>query len=120
MAHACSHIYGLSITGVRFFTVYGPWGRPDMAYFSFARSIVTGEPITLFRTGDNTDARRNFTYIDDVIRGCLSALNMTDKSTVSKSSRKHRPALLRVYSLSRTSPMAVHHQVCIRLSLEAS
>ena len=106
MAHVCSHIYGLSITGVRFFTVYGPWGRPDMAYFSFGRSIVAGEPITLFLIADGSDARRDSTYTDDVVRGCLSALDMAGKSTGSKSGKKRTPAPLRVYKLGNSSPVA--------------
>ncbi|CAO2211588.1 unnamed protein product [Urochloa humidicola] len=112
IAHAYNHIYGLSITGLRFFTVYGPWGRPDMAYFSFARSIVSGEPITLFR-----DARRDFTYIDDVVRGCLGALDTAGKSTGimsgGKSGKKSGPAPLRVYNLGNTSPVAVTRMVAI-------
>ncbi|CAO2162655.1 unnamed protein product [Urochloa humidicola] len=109
IAHSYNHIYGLSITGLRFFTVYGPWGRPDMAYFSFARSIVAGEPITLFR-----DARRDFTYIDDVVRGCLGALDTAGKSTGSKrSGKKSGPAPLRVYNLGNTSPVAVTRMVAI-------
>jgi UDP-glucuronate 4-epimerase len=58
IAHAYNHIYGLSITGLRFFTVYGPWGRPDMAYFTFARSIVNGNLIMLFYAADSADVRR--------------------------------------------------------------
>jgi UDP-glucuronate 4-epimerase len=64
MAHAYSHLYGLPVTGLRFFTVYGPWGRPDMAMFIFAKAIAEGQPIRLFNYGH---ARRDFTYIDDVI-----------------------------------------------------
>jgi len=64
MAHAYSHLYGLPMTGLRFFTVYGPWGRPDMAMFIFAKAIAEGEPIRLFNHGQ---MRRDFTYIDDVV-----------------------------------------------------
>ncbi|MGD9896031.1 MAG: NAD-dependent epimerase/dehydratase family protein [Candidatus Methylacidiphilaceae bacterium] len=64
LAHAYSHLYRLPTTGLRFFTVYGPWGRPDMAYFSFARAILRGEPIEVFGKGE---LRRDFTYVDDVI-----------------------------------------------------
>jgi len=66
MAHTYSHLYGLPTTGLRFFTVYGPWGRPDMAYFSFSRAILEGKPIKVFNQGN---MRRDFTYIDDVIEG---------------------------------------------------
>ncbi|KQJ90895.1 UDP-glucuronate 4-epimerase 6 [Brachypodium distachyon] len=110
IAHTYNHIYGLSITGLRFFTVYGPWGRPDMAYFSFARAIVAGEPITLY-----ADARRDFTYIDDVVRGCLGALDTAGKSTgsSSRSGKKTGPAPLRVYNLGNTSPVPVTRMVAI-------
>ena len=71
MSHAYSHLFGLPQTGLRFFTVYGPWGRPDMAYFSFARAIVVGEPITLY---DEGRLRRDFTYIDDIVAGIVGTL----------------------------------------------
>jgi UDP-glucuronate 4-epimerase len=68
MSTAYSRLYGLSQTGLRFFTVYGPWGRPDMAYFSFAQKITAGEPIDVFGEGRMA---RDFTYIDDIIDGVL-------------------------------------------------
>ena len=71
MAHCYTHLYGFPSTGLRFFTVYGPWGRPDMAYFSFTNSIMKGEPIKIFNNGDMW---RDFTYIDDVIAGILNIL----------------------------------------------
>ena len=66
MAHAYSHLYGLKTTGLRFFTVYGPWGRPDMAYFLFTKAILAGEPINIFNNGE---MKRDFTYIDDIVEG---------------------------------------------------
>ncbi|XP_047048505.1 UDP-glucuronate 4-epimerase 6-like [Lolium rigidum] len=109
IAHSYNHIYGLSITGLRFFTVYGPWGRPDMAYFSFARSIVAGDPITLY-----ADARRDFTYIDDVVKGCVGALDTAGRSTGSaRTGKKTGPAPLRVYNLGNTSPVPVTRMVAI-------
>ena len=66
MAHSYSHLYGLPATGLRFFTVYGPWGRPDMAYFSFTRAILEGRPIKVFNNGD---MERDFTYVDDIVEG---------------------------------------------------
>ena len=72
MSHAYAHLFGLPQTGLRFFTVYGPWGRPDMAYFSFARAIVAGEPITLY---DEGRLKRDFTYIDDIVAGVLGSLD---------------------------------------------
>jgi UDP-glucuronate 4-epimerase len=71
MAHCYTHLYGFPSTGLRFFTVYGPWGRPDMAYFSFTNKIVKGEPIKIFNNGDMW---RDFTYIDDVVAGILNIL----------------------------------------------
>lgn len=68
MAHTYSHLYGLPTTGLRFFTVYGPWGRPDMAYFIFTRAILEGRPIRLFNHGK---MRRDFTYIDDIVEGVV-------------------------------------------------
>jgi UDP-glucuronate 4-epimerase len=68
MAHAYSHIYGLRATGLRFFTVYGPWGRPDMAYFSFAEKILAGEALPVFADGK---LQRDFTYIDDIVEGVV-------------------------------------------------
>jgi UDP-glucuronate 4-epimerase len=72
MSHAYAHLFGLPQTGLRFFTVYGPWGRPDMAYFSFARAIVAGDPIILY---DDGKLRRDFTYIDDIVAGILGSLD---------------------------------------------
>jgi UDP-glucuronate 4-epimerase len=72
MSHAYGHLFGLPQTGLRFFTVYGPWGRPDMAYYSFAKAIVAGEPITLYEGGT---LRRDFTYIDDIVGGVLGVLD---------------------------------------------
>ena len=71
MAHAYCHLYGIPCTGLRFFTVYGPFGRPDMAYFSFARKIFAGQPIQVFNQGD---LYRDFTYIDDIVQGVENML----------------------------------------------
>ncbi|MDF1523374.1 MAG: NAD-dependent epimerase/dehydratase family protein, partial [Trueperaceae bacterium] len=68
MAHTYAHLYGLPTTGLRFFTVYGPWGRPDMAMFLFAKAILEGRPIDVFNHGD---MRRDFTYIDDIAESVL-------------------------------------------------
>ncbi len=72
IAHAYHHLYGIPLIGLRFFTVYGPWGRPDMAYFSFTRDILAGNPIHVFGEGL---LQRDFTYIDDIIQGTLAALD---------------------------------------------
>ena len=73
ISHAYGHLYGMPQTGLRFFTVYGPWGRPDMAYYSFAVAILRGTPITLF---DGGRLRRDFTYIDDIVQGLLACLDL--------------------------------------------
>ena len=72
MAHTYSHLYGIPTTGLRFFTVYGPWGRPDMAYFSFTRDILEGKPIAVYNDGK---MMRDFTYIDDVVDGIVAVLD---------------------------------------------
>jgi UDP-glucuronate 4-epimerase len=72
MAHTYSHLFGLPTTGLRFFTVYGPWGRPDMALFLFTRRILAGEPIDVFNNGRHT---RDFTYVDDVVEGVIRTLD---------------------------------------------
>ena len=72
MAHTYSHLYGLSTTGLRFFTVYGPWGRPDMALFRFTKAILAGDPIQVFNYGKH---RRDFTYVDDIVEGVLRTLD---------------------------------------------
>jgi UDP-glucuronate 4-epimerase len=71
MSHAYAHLFGMPQTGLRFFTVYGPWGRPDMAYYAFARAIAAGQPITLY---DDGRLKRDFTYIDDVVDAVLGCL----------------------------------------------
>ena len=71
IAHSYSHLYGLHTTGLRFFTVYGPWGRPDMAYYIFTKKILNGEPISVFNNGN---MKRDFTFIDDIILGTKAAI----------------------------------------------
>ncbi len=72
MAHTYSHLYGLATTGLRFFTVYGPWGRPDMSLFLFTKNILEGKPIDVFNHGNH---QRDFTYIDDIVEGVVRALD---------------------------------------------
>lgn len=76
MAHTYSHLYGIPTTGLRFFTVYGPWGRPDMAYFSFTKDIIEGNPIKVFNHGN---MERDFTYIDDIVEGIYKLLDVIPK-----------------------------------------
>lgn len=77
MAHTCSHLYGLPCTGLRFFTVYGPWGRPDMALFLFAKAILEDRPIDIFNNGD---MERDFTYIDDIVEGVFRLIDHIPQS----------------------------------------
>jgi len=77
MAHTYSHLYKIPTTGLRFFTVYGPWGRPDMAYFSFTKNIIEGKPIKVFNYGN---MERDFTYIDDIVEGVYKLLDVIPKS----------------------------------------
>lgn len=106
ITHTYNHIYGLSITGLRFFTVYGPWGRPDMAYFSFTRNILQGKPITVYRGKNRVDLARDFTYIDDIVKGCVASLDTAGKSTGS-GGKKKGSAPYRIYNLGNTSPVTV-------------
>eukprot|EP00929_Paragymnodinium_shiwhaense_P017759 TRINITY_DN12744_c0_g1_i2.p1 TRINITY_DN12744_c0_g1~~TRINITY_DN12744_c0_g1_i2.p1 ORF type:complete len:376 (+),score=91.87 TRINITY_DN12744_c0_g1_i2:152-1279(+) len=81
IAHCYKHIYGLSVIGLRFFTVYGPWGRPDMAAFHFTKKIEKGEAIKIFQGPGGTELERDFTYIDDIVTGCVGAIDRVTPST---------------------------------------
>jgi len=81
IAHSYKHIYGLSMIGLRFFTVYGPWGRPDMAAFHFTKKIEKGEAIKIFQGPGGSELERDFTYIDDIVTGCLGAVDRVTAST---------------------------------------
>ncbi|PWA69646.1 UDP-D-glucuronate 4-epimerase 3 [Artemisia annua] len=112
IAHTYNHIYGLSLTGLRFFTVYGPWGRPDMAYFFFTKDILKGKTIPIFESANHGTVARDFTYIDDIVKGCLGALDTAGKSTGS-GGKKKGAAQLRVINLGNTSPVPVSDLVSI-------
>ncbi|KAL1809282.1 hypothetical protein DCAR_0728819 [Daucus carota subsp. sativus] len=112
IAHTYNHIYGLSLTGLRFFTVYGPWGRPDMAYFFFTKDILKGKSIQIFEAANHGTVARDFTYIDDIVKGCLASLDTAEKSTGS-GGKKKGPAQLRVFNLGNTSPVPVTNLVNI-------
>ncbi|MBU6383217.1 MAG: NAD-dependent epimerase/dehydratase family protein [Verrucomicrobia bacterium] len=73
IAHAYHHLYGIAVTALRYFTVYGPWGRPDMAYYRFTKQIVEGEPIQVFNRGE---MKRDFTYIEDIVKGTMAAIDL--------------------------------------------
>jgi UDP-glucuronate 4-epimerase len=103
MAHSYSHLYRLPVTGLRFFTIYGPWGRPDMAIFVFARAILEGKPIKLFNHGK---MRRDFTYIDDVSR---VVLRLVDHAPGNDGRAGGAPA--RIYNVGNNHPEEITHVV---------
>jgi UDP-glucuronate 4-epimerase len=95
-AHAYSHLFGLHATGLRYFTVYGPWGRPDMSAFLFARAIADGKPIQVFNHGD---MQRDFTYVDDIVEGTLRVLD--------------KPSRYAIYNIGNHSPVALLEYIAI-------
>ena len=109
MAHSYSHLYDLPTTGLRFFTVYGPWGRPDMAYFIFTSSIIKGIPIKIFNNGN---MRRDFTYIDDVVNGIIKLINkppskekVFDLRTLNSSNSW---APYKIFNIGNSNPIKLH------------
>ena len=108
MAHAYSHLFGMPSTGLRFFTVYGPWGRPDMALFLFTRAILQGKPIDVFNHGD---MKRDFTYIDDIVAGILKVLDRPPKGDMAWSGKDPDPsrsaAPYRLYNIGNNSPVGL-------------
>ncbi|KAJ0860782.1 putative UDP-glucuronate 4-epimerase [Helianthus annuus] len=106
ISHTYNHIYGLLLTGLRFFTVYGPWGRPDMAYFFFPKDILKGKPIPIFESSNHGIVARDFTYIDDIVKRCLGALDTAEKSTGS-GGKKKGAAQFRIFYLGNTMPVPV-------------
>tara|TARA_Y100000768_G_scaffold60998_1_gene41411 strand:- start:15438 stop:16454 length:1017 start_codon:yes stop_codon:yes gene_type:complete len=105
MAHTYSHLFNLPTTGLRFFTVYGPWGRPDMALFKFTKSIINGETIKVFNNGNH---ERDFTYIDDIVEGVIRVANKPAKPDDNWSGDKPDPgsssAPWRVYNIGNNNP----------------
>merc|ERR1711933_553675 len=111
MAHTYRHVYGLSFVGLRFFTVYGPWGRPDMAAFSFAKKITKGEALNIFQGPSGSELERDFTYIDDITKGCVAALDKVTAST-------KETAMCQVYNLGNKDPVTVSYLVdCLENAL---
>ncbi len=106
MAHTYSHLFGLPTTGLRFFTVYGPWGRPDMALFLFTKKILAGEPIDVFNHGKHT---RDFTYIDDIVEGVIRTLDRVPGPDPTYDPLHPSPATssapYRVYNIGNNSPV---------------
>ncbi|RLA19831.1 MAG: capsular biosynthesis protein CpsI [Gammaproteobacteria bacterium] len=106
MAHTYSHLFNLPTTGLRFFTVYGPWGRPDMALFLFTKSILAGKPIDVFNYGNH---RRDFTYIDDIVEGVIRILDQPAKPNPDWSGDQPDPgsskAPYRIYNIGNNQPV---------------
>ncbi|MBA2238475.1 MAG: NAD-dependent epimerase [Lysobacter sp.] len=107
MAHSYAHLYGIPCTGLRFFTVYGPWGRPDMALFLFTRAILAGEPIDVFNHGHH---KRSFTYVDDIVQGVIRTLDKVPAADASWSGDAPDPsssgvAPYRLFNIGNETPV---------------
>ena len=106
MAHTYSNLYGLPTTGLRFFTVYGPFGRPDMALFKFTQRILAGEPIEVYNYGNH---RRDFTYIDDIVEGVVRTLDHVAKSNPDWTGERPDPGTsaspYRIYNIGNSAPV---------------
>ncbi|WP_426690167.1 NAD-dependent epimerase [Rhodanobacter ginsengiterrae] len=106
MAHSYAHLYGIPATGLRFFTVYGPWGRPDMALFLFTKAILAGEPINVFNHGHH---KRSFTYIDDIVEGVIRTLDKVPAANPAWNSDAPDPASsnvpYRIYNIGNENPI---------------
>jgi UDP-glucuronate 4-epimerase len=114
MAHTYSHLFGLPTTGLRFFTVYGPWGRPDMAMFIFTKAILEGQPIQVFNHGR---MRRDFTYVDDVVEGVVRVLDRIPKGNPAWDGADPDPgasrAPYRLYNIGNHAPVELLHLIDI-------
>ena len=110
MAHSYAHLYQLPTTGLRFFTVYGPWGRPDMAYFKFTQAILAGRPIEVYNHGQ---MQRDFTYIDDIVEGILRVLDRPAQPNPNwdgaQPDPSSSPAPYRLYNIGNHSPVKLSH-----------
>ncbi|MBX9925046.1 MAG: NAD-dependent epimerase [Hyphomicrobiaceae bacterium] len=108
MAHSYSHLFGLPTTGLRFFTVYGPWGRPDMALFLFTKNILAGEPIKVFNHGQHT---RDFTYVEDIVEGVLRASDQIAAPDPSWTGAAPNPASssapYRIFNIGNNAPVSL-------------
>jgi len=112
MAHVYSHLFNIPTTGLRFFTVYGPWGRPDMALFLFTRKILAGEPIDVFNYGKH---KRDFTYIDDIVEGVIRTLDKPASANDAWRSDDPDPATsaapYRIYNIGNNQPVDLEHYI---------
>lgn len=102
MAHTYSHLYGIPTTGLRFFTVYGPMGRPDMAYFSFTKKILNGDTIDVFNNGE---MQRDFTYIDDIVEGITRVIDTVPESQISDITNAQAP--YKIYNIGNNQPVTL-------------
>lgn len=114
MAHSYSNLYGLPTTGLRFFTVYGPWGRPDMALFLFTKSILEDKPIDVFNFGQH---KRDFTYVDDIVRGVIGAVDRIAAANTAWDSSDPDPATsrapYRIYNIGNEKPVELLEYISI-------
>jgi len=112
MAHSYSHLYNIPTTGLRFFTVYGPWGRPDMALYKFTKSIIASEPIQLYNQGKH---RRDFTYIDDIVEGVIRVLDYPAIGNIKWDGKNPDPstsaAPYSVYNIGNNHPVELMYYV---------
>ena len=114
MAHTYSHLYGLPVTGLRFFTVYGPWGRPDMALFKFTRAILEGKPVKIFNYGQ---MKRDFTYIDDIVEGVYRLIDRIPEPNQAWDGDAPDPASsyapYRIYNIGNNKPEDLMHFLAV-------
>lgn len=112
MGHSYSHLFDLPFTALRFFTVYGPWGRPDMALFKFTKAILEGQPIEVYHHGESS---RDFTYIDDLVEALTRVLNRPPRAAPDATERLTDPASgtapFRVYNVGQQSPVKLTHMI---------
>jgi len=113
MAHSYAHLYGIPSTGLRFFTVYGPWGRPDMALFLFTKAMLAGEPIKVFNHGKH---KRSFTYVDDIVEGVIRTLDRvpgknTDWNSAAPDPASSGVAPYRLYNIGNEQPVELLHYI---------
>jgi UDP-glucuronate 4-epimerase len=115
MAHSYAHLYGIPCTGLRFFTVYGPWGRPDMALFLFTKAILASEPIKVFNHGKH---KRSFTYVDDIVEGVVRALDTLPEKNSSWNGNLPDPASsgvapYRLYNIGNAEPVELLRYIAV-------
>jgi len=120
MAHSYSHLFKLPTTGLRFFTVYGPWGRPDMALFMFTKNILAGEPIHVFNNGNHT---RDFTYVEDIVEGVIRASDQIAEADLSWDGLAPNPstssAPYRIFNIGNSNPVSLMNYIeAIEISLK--